>query len=448
VALTTRNEDVNLLLNKHSIHNKSYQHRGDIMEQDEMEEEIRLKHIFIGIDLHKNHHTAVFLNGFKKKLGEFKFDNKPNEFPKLITEAKKYLKKGITPVFGLEDTGGYGRALAVYLVEQKQITKEVNPALPNGVRKSYPISQKSDEWDAECVGHVLIDKFESLPDANPIDQFWVIAQLVTTRTAVAKDLTVLINQLHAQIAHHYPSYRKFFSELEGKTSLAFFEQYPAPHHLDGVNVGQLREFLLKPSNYSCSTKSAQKILDLIQTDGSTKGEYQDDRDFIIQCHIRRILNCKKEIQAIDERLTVLMKGTGYKLESMYGIEVVTASGFVAEIGNVSRFTSSEKLARFSGIAPVFRGSGDNGKYYKCKQGNRALHELFYRLACRQIGTKRGSKEPNNPYYYDYYHQKLSAGKTKTQALICIMRKLVDVVYILMKNKTEYVKPSVQIKLVA
>ena len=378
--------------------------------------------------------------------GEFKFNNKPNEFPKLMLAVKSYLKRGIKPVYGLEDTGGYGRALAVYLVEQKQIVKEVNPALPNGVRKANPIVQKSDEWDAECVGHVLIDKFETLPDAKPSDHYWVIAQMVTTRTAVATDLTVLINQLHAQLAHHYPSYRKFFSELDGKTSLAFFEKYPAPHHLDSVTVEELREFLLKPSNYSCSTKSAEKILRLIQEDGSTKRNYQKDRDFIIQCHIRRIRNCKEEIQAVEERLIVLMKETGYKLESMYGIEVVSAAGFVAEIGSITRFASSEKLARFAGIAPVFKGSGGSGKYYKCKQGNRALHELFYRLACRQIGVARGSKEPNNPYYFEYYHQKLLAGKTKTQAIICIMRKLVDLVYALMKNKTKYVKPMVQIKL--
>jgi hypothetical protein len=132
--------------------------------------------------------------------------------------------------------------------------------------------------------YVLIDKFESLPDAKPIDQYWVIAQLVTTRTAVATDLTVLINQLHAQLSHHYPSYRKFFTELDGKTSLAFFERFPAPYHLESVGVEELREFLLIPSNDACSYKSAEKILNLIQTDGSTKREYQDDRDFIIQSH--------------------------------------------------------------------------------------------------------------------------------------------------------------------
>jgi transposase len=439
VALTTRSEDVNLLPTKPLKPDTS---RRTTMEQHEMEDEIRLKHVFVGIDLHKNHHTAVFLNSFKRKLGEFKFDNKPNEFPKLITEVKKYLKKGITPAFGLEDTGGYGRALAVYLVEHKHIVKEVNPALPNGVRKANPIVEKSDEWDAECVGHVLIDKFEALPDSKPIDMYWVIGQLVTTRTAVVHDMTVLINQLHAQLGYHYPSYRKFFSEVDGKTSLAFFEKFPAPYHLEGVTVEELREFLLVPSNYACSTKSAEKILHLIQKDGSTKCEYQQERDFIIQSHIRRIRNCKQELEAIEQRLSVLMKDTMYKLESMYGIELVTAAGFIAEIGNIDRFTSPEKLARFTGIAPILVGSGDRHKHYKCKQGNRRLHELFYRLACRQINVARGSGKPNNPYYYEYYQQRLTAGKTKTQAIICIMRKLVDLVYALMKKKTEYSMPVV------
>ncbi|WP_240416813.1 IS110 family transposase [Paenibacillus periandrae] len=411
----------------------------------EEHELVRLTHIFVGIDLHKRQHVAVFLNGFKRKLGEFKFDNKPSAFHLLMQEVKKYLKKGMKAMYGLEDTGGLGRALAVYLVEQKQIVKEVNPALANGVRKASPISKKSDEWDAECVGNVLVDKLESLPNANPIDHYWVIAQLVTTRTAIANEHRILLNQLHSQIAHHYPSYRKFFSELDGKTSLAFFDRYPAPHHLDAVTVEGLREFLLVPSNYACSLKSAEKILKLVHEDGSTKRNYQEQRDFIIKSHIRRIRICKEEMQAIEGRLSPLVAETGYKLDTMYGVDIVTAASFVAEIGNIGRFSNGDKLANFAGIAPVQYGSGDRHKHYKCKQGNRALHELFYRLACRQIGTKRGSGEPNNAYYYLYYQQKLVAGKTKTQAIICIMRKLVNVIYAMMKNKTEYVKRAVQIK---
>jgi transposase len=420
------------------------------MEEDYMHdeaEEIRLKHIFVGVDLHKKHHTAVFLNGFKRKLGEFKFDNKPSEFPKLIEETKKYIKKGMKPIFGLEDTGGYGRALAVFLVENKQFIKEVNAALPNGIRKANPHVQKYDAWDAECVGQVLVDQLERLPNANPIDRYWIISQLVTTRTAIAGDLNALINQLHTQLGHHYPSYRKFFSELDGKTSLAFFEKFPAPCHLQDWTADQLRDFLIVPSNYSCSLKKAEQILSLVESDGDTKNEYQEQRDFIIQSHVRRIQNSKHELSQIEQRLANLIKETGYKLDTMDGIDVVTAAGFIAEIGDIGRFATPDKLARFAGIAPLLVGSGDNHKHYKSKQGNRNLHELFYRLACRQINVTRGKEsKPKNPYYYEFYQQKLSAGKTKKQAIICIMRKLVDVIFSMMKNRSIYVKPIVVSKL--
>jgi hypothetical protein len=35
---------------------------------------------------------------------------------------------------------------------------------------------------------------------------------------------------------------------------------------------------------------------------------------------------------------------------------------------------------------------------------------------------------------------LSQGKTKHQAIVCVMRGLVNIIYGMMKNKTEYVHP--------
>ncbi len=59
----------------------------------------------MGVDLHKNHHTAVIIDCWHEKLGEIKFDNKPSAFPALLKEVKKHTKKGITLVFSLEDVG-------------------------------------------------------------------------------------------------------------------------------------------------------------------------------------------------------------------------------------------------------------------------------------------------------------------------------------------------------
>jgi transposase len=73
----------------------------------------------------------------------------------------------LTPVFGLEDVGGYGRALAQYLTDHGQVVKEVNPALSYAERKSHVTVQKSDSWDAECVARILVRQLSHLPDAKP-----------------------------------------------------------------------------------------------------------------------------------------------------------------------------------------------------------------------------------------------------------------------------------------
>ncbi|NLY73751.1 MAG: hypothetical protein GX075_00405 [Firmicutes bacterium] len=34
----------------------------------------------------------------------------------------------------------------------------------------------------------------------------------------------------------------------------------------------------------------------------------------------------------------------------------------------------------------------------------------------------------NPFFYEYYHKKLKEGKTKGQALKCVQRRLVNIIW--------------------
>ena len=51
--------------------------------------------------------------------------------------------------------------------------------------------------------------------------------------------------------------------------------------------------------------------------------------------------------------------------------------------------------------------------------------------------------PRNASFYAYYQKQLAKGKTKPQALILISRRLIGIIYGMLKNKTEYVMPKVQ-----
>lgn len=399
--------------------------------------------MYVGVDLHKQHHTAVIMNCWQEKLREIQIENKPPAFSTFLLEVNQLAGEQLTPVFGLEDVGGYGRALAKYLMDHEQIVKEVNPALSFAERKSHMTTQKSDSWDAECVARILVNKLDHLPDAKPNDLYWSIQQLVTRRNALVKAQSALKNQLHIQLSYHYPSYKKFFSEVDGKTALAFWERYPSPSCLDGVSVKQLTCFLLDVSHNTCSVNKANEILKLVKEDGHTMKEHQDTRDFLVRNIVQEISFIKQGIGKVERKLKELMSLLDFQLETMPGIDLVTASGFIAEIGDIRRFPNANKLARFAGIAPVYFGSGGKGKEQKSKQGNRTLHTLFYNLAVQQVQVAKGSKLKRNPVFHAYYQRKLKEGKTKGQALVCIMRRLVNIIYGMMKHKTAYQMPKMK-----
>ena len=89
------------------------------------------EYIYIGIDLHKDSNTAVIIDYRNRQLDDITFGNIPSEYPKLIRKVKKYCTEGKKPVFGVENAYGYGRPLAVWLLEKGYIVKDVNTAISN-----------------------------------------------------------------------------------------------------------------------------------------------------------------------------------------------------------------------------------------------------------------------------------------------------------------------------
>ncbi|MNJ38081.1 hypothetical protein D3C77_329210 [compost metagenome] len=69
----------------------------------------KMRHVYVGLDLHKAHHTAVIINCWHGRLGEIQIENKPSAFDELMKFVKKHTPKGMTHVYGLEDTGGKGK---------------------------------------------------------------------------------------------------------------------------------------------------------------------------------------------------------------------------------------------------------------------------------------------------------------------------------------------------
>ncbi|MGY0692493.1 transposase [Virgibacillus sp. FSP13] len=131
--------------------------------------------------------------------------------------------------------------------------------------------------------------------------------------------------------------------------------------------------------------------------------------------------------------------TGYPLKGIPGVDTVLAATFVANIGDINRFSKSSKLARISGIAPLENSSGESTNQYANKLGNRELNKAFYSLALTQI------RKEINPIMYEYYQKKIKEGRKKKQAMVYVERRLVNIVFSIMKKKEPYVQPEPKIE---
>ena len=158
----------------------------------------------------------------------------------------------------------------------------------------------------------------------------------------------------------YPSYHKFFSEIDGKCALYFWKTYPSPLHLEGKTAEQLTEELKEISRIFRKDK-AEYILDCVKNDGSTYREHQDSRDFITRGLVKELEYQKEALAEVDKEIERMLLCFKYKLTTMPGIGTAVASKLIAEIGDISRFPNADKLARYAGVAPVKFSSAEKGK---------------------------------------------------------------------------------------
>lgn len=406
-----------------------------------MDNHDRMNSIYVGVDLHKEQHTAVAVDCFLEQLKAITFENRPSAFEKVITELKE-VAKGKTIIFGLEDVGGNGRSFALYLIGEGFVTKSVNAALAESYRKGTPQYQKNDEVDAFYVANALVMKYNTLPDADPQDLYWTLAQIVKQRRSLVKEQSIAKIKLNEQLKHHYPSYKKFFSKIDGKGALYFWEKYPSPRCLDGISLEELAKDLRGATRNAISTKKCRTIMEMIHSDGKTTEGFQEFRDELVRSHVRRIKYLSGEIGHLEDELEKIQAHFNHQLQTIPGISLVMASEILTEVGDINRFSSSAKLAKFAGIAPISFGSAGKANTTKNKQGNRKLNGIFFLLAMQSVQIR--NKKARNPSFYNYYQKKISEGKCKKQAMIAVMRKLVNIVYGMLKNGSTYRMPNVEL----
>lgn len=125
--------------------------------------------LYVGIDAHREEHTAVVTNRLEEERGNLNFENSRKGINRFLSWLKK-VGGNKKLVIGIEGGGRTRKALVSSLLQKYQSVYEVNP-LYTKQRRDYGTSgNKSDIVDAKLVIEVLTRKLDRLPKLS-LDDF-------------------------------------------------------------------------------------------------------------------------------------------------------------------------------------------------------------------------------------------------------------------------------------
>lgn len=361
-----------------------------------MTTEEKQRTLFVGIDVHKDTHTAVGVSPFGEKLFELTVGNYQKDFDGLSERIRAVsTNASLAPFVGLEDCHGYGDRIARALYGGGFPMVHVPPILVDRARKRTTHPEKSDSLDALGVAKVMMHDTDSLPvysiskhDASA--KF--LRELSQDRGHLTLERSRLRNQLHLLLHRIYNTeYTTYFKDPFALKALRHWVRVSPP-----CDPYMLRSMKRKA---------------------------------------RRMLELHVEIKELERDMQEVMTKEKYTLLTASGCGVVLAATMIGEIGDINRFRSPASLAKYAGCAPREFSSGKTTRYRKTRSGNRKLNCAFHRMALSQISPT------GNDAARRYFAKKVSEGKTKSQALVCLRRHMVTVVYMMLKHNTEYRCPQ-------
>ena len=120
------------------------------------------------------------------------------------------------------------------------------------------------------------------------------------------------------------------------------------------------------------------------------------------------------------------------LASIDGVGETTAMVVTAAIGDVNRFSSAKQIVAYFGLNPRIKDSGTSvhGRSHIQKKGNSLVR--YYLFNCVLAMTRK----PNHPIA-KFYRRLCKHGKPKLVALTACMKKLVTIMFAMLKSNTKF-----------
>lgn len=337
--------------------------------------------VFVGVDTHKDTHTAVTVDRNGRFLSSLLIDTTPDDYQNLVEWAED---QGPIGGFGVEGTGSYGANLAKHLTNINYSVYEIN-RVNRQHRRRYG---KTDETDAFAAAKAVASGEQTNSYKQTSGRIETIRVLQNTRNSAVKARTQAINQIHSLLI---TAPQQIINSVEGLTNLKL-----------------------------AATASKWRTVNYLNDETATTRH-------AIKTLAKRWLILNDEIRQADKDLETVLNETAPELMNQMGVGTDAAAKLVTTAGqNPERFKTEASFAASCGVTPVDCSSGKQQRHRLNRGGNRQANNALYTIAKTRM--------QHDPETQRYVNKKTAEGKTRKEIIRQLKRYIARQIYKQLKQK--------------
>ncbi len=405
--------------------------------QNDRLNQVTAETLVIGVDIGSQEHYARAFDwrGIEFTKRAFRFSNTRVgflTFLRWLQELQGKCRKEEV-IVGCEPTGCYWLTFQKFLQDHGVKLVTVNPY---SVKRSKELDdnspEKSDLKDPKTIaGLVRAGRFSTsyLPEGIYAE----IREASVCRDMLMKDHVRLSNQIQGWLQKYFPEYLEVYKDWDSTSGLMVLQEAPLPEDIIKLGAGGINSIWRKAKVRAAGIKRATTLVEAAQESvGLQGGEAARLEIWIL---VNDYMAKAEQMKRLDEYLEqkVMEVPNVEKLLAIKGVGLSTVIGFVAEVGDIGRFTDARQVQKLAGLE-ITKASSGKKKGQPCisKRGRRKLRRTMYESARALINW--------NPAFLEvflYYRNRQRRPLGSMQAKIAVACKAIRVFFVIMQTGCDF-----------